>query len=200
MNRKPNFTKVSSGKQKTNNQEPKQYFQQVPKKPVYIGLAVLAVIVLGIFLFVPHYKPLHVVSPQQSTDAHRAIIQRYFLASTICANDNESKIDRIKEFNQYFRVNQYGNRAVMRGCNDGDTLLVKDDHGAWQRTDVNIVLSSRQNPEWQKACYIDDITVADSKVRPENSSIDSNNLRLCKSFAKESYIELNWKASIHFHF
>jgi hypothetical protein len=177
----------------------KRYLQNVPRKAIYWPLGILAVIALCIFLFVPHYKPVQVASQQEVLDAHRAIINRYFLPSTLCSNDNESKTERIKEFNQYFKVNQYANRAVIRGCNDADTLLVKDDNGKWQRTDVNIILSSRQNPEWQKACYIEDITVADSKVRPENGSIDANNLAICNSLAKESYIEVNLKSSIHFH-
>jgi hypothetical protein len=178
----------------------KRYLQAIPRKAVYWPLGILAIIALGLFLFVPHYKPVKVASNDEIGAAHQAIIRRYFLVSTICPTDDLSKTDRIKSFNRYFKVNRYANRAVIRGCNDADTLLVKDDNGKWQRTDVNIILSSRQNPEWQKVCYIDDITVADTKVRPENRSIDANNLAICDTLAKESYIELNLKASIHFHF
>jgi hypothetical protein len=178
----------------------KRYLQNIPRKVIYWPLGVLLVLVLALFLFVPHYKPVHVASNDELSAAHKAIIQRYFLASTICLNDNRDKTDRIKEFNKYFKVNQYANRAVIRGCNDNDTLLVKDDQGKWQRTDVNIVLNTRQNPQWQKACYIDDITVADTKVRPENSSIDANNLHICDSLAKESYIAVHLSGSVHFHF
>jgi hypothetical protein len=188
--KKPKDTKI----------EAKRYLSEIPRRAVYIPLAVVAVAVIIIFLFVPHYKPVHIASQNELQDAHKAIIDKYFLRSTTCLNDTRSKTDRIIQFNHYFKVNQYANRAVIRGCNDDDTLLATDDTGQWQRTDVNIVLSSRQNPQWQKACYIDDITVADAKVRPENSSIDANNLHICKSLAKRSYIELNWNVSVHFHF
>lgn len=186
------LTKNSLMTDKTKSKsEPKQYFTSVPKRLVYICLAILAVIVIGLFLFVPHYKPVHVASQNELQDAHKAIIQKYFVASTTCPHDTMSQNDRFKTFNKYFGVNQYANRAVIRGCNDADTMLYKDDNGQWQKSDINIVLSSRQNPEWQKACYIDDITVADTKVRPENASIDANNLKICNSLAKESYIRLH---------
>lgn len=35
----------------------------------------------------------------------------------------------------------------------------------------------------------DDTTTADTKVCPENSSIDANNLRICDSLGKLSYIQ-----------
>jgi hypothetical protein len=176
-------------KQKTKKTRPKQYFEQVPRKVVYGFLAVFAIAAVLLLLLVPHYKPLQLASDQQLQDAHHDIIKAYFLASTVCRNDVEDKTARVKEFNQYFKVNQYANRAVIRGCNDGDSMLAKDDNGKWQRTDVNIILSSRQNPEWQKACLIDDITTAVSKVRPENRSIDAFNLQLCDSLSKENYIQ-----------
>lgn len=182
---------MADKKQKDTTAEPKRYLSNIPRRAVYIPLGILAVIALLAFLLVPHYKPVHVASQNEVQDAHKAVIQKYFVASTTCAHDNLSHADRVKAFNKYFGVNQYANRAVIRGCNDSDSVLYLDDSGQWQKSDVNIVLSSRQNPEWQKACYIDDITVADSKVRPENASIDSNNLKICNSLAKESYIKLN---------
>lgn len=186
-------------KEKT-KKEPKQYFENVPRRLVYAFIIVFAVVAALLYLCVPHYKPLQLATTQQTQDAHRDIIQRYFLISTSCKDDNRDKTDRIKTFNKYFETNKYGNRAVFRGCNDADVMLFKDDRGKWQRSDVNIVLSSRQNPEWQKACLIDDITKADTKVRPENSSIDAGNLEICETLAKESYIEVNFKLGIHFHF
>lgn len=184
-------------KQKT---EPKQYFTQIPRKLVYGCLVVFALIALALFLCVPHYKPLKIASLQQLTDAHRDIIHAYFVSETTCQNDTVDHNTRVKTFNKYFAVNRYANRAVMRGCNDSDVLLAKDDAGKWQKTDVNIVLSSRQNPQWQKACLIDDITTADSKVRPENASIDAFNLESCERLAKQSYVEVHWNQSMRFHF
>ena len=179
---------------------PKQYFTGISRKLVYGCLAVFAVIALALFLCVPHYKPLKLASLQQIQDAHRDIIQTYFVSETSCAHDSTDQATRVKTFNKYFKVNQYANRAVMRGCNDGDVMLAKDDAGKWQKTDVNIVLSSRQNPQWQKVCYIDDITTADTKVRPENGAIDAFNLSLCNRLAKQSYVEVHWNQSMRFHF
>lgn len=180
--------------------QPKQYFTNISRKLVYSCLAAFALIALALFLCVPHYKPLEVASQQQIMDAHRDIIHAYFVSETTCANDTVDKVTRVKTFNKYFAVNQYANRAVMRGCNDSDVLLAKDDAGKWRKTDVNIVLSSRQNPQWQKACYIDGITTADTKVRPENSAIDAFNLSLCDRLAKQSYVEVHWNQSMQFHF
>lgn len=173
-------------KQKT--EDKKQYFEQVPRKLVYGLLVVFALIALSLLALVPHYKTSQIATDQQIQDAHHDIIKAYFVANTTCKKDVEDKTTRVKEFNQFFKVNQYANRAVIRGCNDGDFMLAKDDTGKWQRTDVNIILSSRQNPEWSKACLIDDITTADAKVRPENNSIDAFNLKLCDSLNKENYI------------
>jgi hypothetical protein len=185
---------------KKTKKEPKQYFEKVPRRLVYGLLIAFAVVALLLFLCVPHYKPLQLATPQQTQDAHRDIIRRYFLVSTICRDDNREKADRIKTFNKYFQTNKYANRAVIRGCNDIDSMLYKDDQGKWQRSDVNIILDFKHNPKWQKACLIDDITVAATKVKPENSSIDSANLGICETLAKESYIEVNFKLGIHFHF
>lgn len=168
----------------------KRYFENISRKKVYGGLGVLLIIALGLFLFVPHYKPLKLASQDQINQAHHDIITSYFTSSTTCKNDSRTPQERIAEFNKYFKVNKYANRAVLRGCNDTDTMLEKADNGRWLKTDVNIVLSSRQNPVWQKACLIDDITTADTKVRPENGSIDAGNLAVCDKLRKESYVHI----------
>jgi hypothetical protein len=110
------------------------------------------------------------------------------VASTTCRNDTRSHEDRVKQFNKYFKVNKYANRAVIRGCGDADSLLAKADNGTWHKTSVNIILSSRQNPWWQKECLIDDITTADTVVRPENRSIDQFNYDICNHLLRESYV------------
>ncbi|MBC7581420.1 hypothetical protein H7097_00950 [Aeromicrobium sp.] len=180
--------------------EPKEYLVHIPKRPVYVGLAVFAVVAVLLFLCAPHYKPLTLSTGNDTNYAHQDIIKKFFLSSTTCATDNEDKTTRIKEFNTYFKTNKYVNRAVIRGCNDMDSMLYKDDAGNWQRSQIKIILSGRQNPEWQKACLIDDITTSDTKAPNEGSSVDGSNLKICENLAKASYIEVNLKLGIHFHF
>lgn len=78
------------------------------------------------------------------------------------------------------RINKYADRAIITDCSDSDTLLAKNQAGQWVKTDVNVQIGNRVNPTWQKECGIEDITVADDQVRPENSSIDATNLAECK--------------------
>lgn len=170
-------------------QKPKQYLPNVPRRWVYGGLGVFAILAIGLLLVIPHYKPLKLATTQEMQQAHQDIIMSYFVVNTTCKQDTRTKTDRIKTFNKYFKVNQYANRAVFRGCNDTDQLLAKNDTGKWVKTTVNIVLSSRQDSLWQKACLIDDITTADSLVRPQNSSIDAHNLKVCDSLSKQSYLQ-----------
>lgn len=90
-------------------------------------------------------------------------------------------------FYKYLRVNIYNSRAVMRDCTGGDHLLARID-GEWQMTNVNMALDARVNPRWQKACDITDITRADDRIRPENSSIDSTNYALCKGLQDDTIL------------
>lgn len=83
------------------------------------------------------------------------------------------------------RINQYADRAIITDCGDFDTLLVKNNAGQWMKTSVNLQISNRVNPTWQKECGIEDITVADDQVRPENSSIDAMNLAECKKLNQQ---------------
>ena len=82
------------------------------------------------------------------------------------------------------RINKFVNRAIISDCSDIDTLLAKNKSGEWIRTTVNLQLGNRVNPEWQKACLIEDITVPDDKVRPENSSIDEMNFQECEQLGQ----------------
>ena len=113
----------------------------------------------------------------------KASITRQFLAdSSIKCSDPSDPIkpaDRVAVFQKYLRVNKYANRAVIRGCNNMDSMLAKDVFGGWRRTTINVALDSRVNPVWQDACLIIDITTADTVTRPENSSIDIYNLVDC---------------------
>lgn len=166
------------------------YLNSLPRKWVYGSLVVLTLLAVALFLFVPHYKPLKLATMDEVNQAHHDIIHAYFLKETRCQNDNRSARDRILEFNKYFKVNKYANRAVIRGCNDSDLMLARADSNKWLVTEVNITLNTRQNPVWQQACLIDDITTADTKVRSENASIDDHNLSVCDKLRKESYIQL----------
>lgn len=78
------------------------------------------------------------------------------------------------------QINKQANRAIITDCGEHSTLLAKNSAGTWDITTVNISLFNRANPVWQKECGIQDITVADDVVRPENSTIDEMNLNECK--------------------
>ncbi len=102
-------------------------------------------------------------------------------SSTDCTDptDPVKPGNRVAIFEKYLQVNAYANRAVIRGCNDKDTLLYKDKSGAWTASSVNLALDRRATPKWQKECMIEGITRADTQVRPENRSIDTINFEEC---------------------
>jgi hypothetical protein len=117
--------------------------------------------------------------------AKDAITAKYLWSNPLgCDETNPiSHNDQIKMFKKYLKVNSLVNRAVIRVCN-GDSLLAKKPDGKWVQTAVNMSLDTRVNPVWQKACLIQDITTADTVVRPENSSIDADNLKECQTLAQ----------------
>lgn len=82
-------------------------------------------------------------------------------------------------------INNATNRAVITDCAENSTLLAKNSDGQWVETTVNITSFGRVNPTWQKECGIEDITVADDQVRPENISIDEMNLEECKQLNQQ---------------
>lgn len=114
--------------------------------------------------------------------AHKTIADQYLYSSIHCAgsSDSLSLASQAEVFYKYLRVNVHDDRAVIRGCDDHDTLLAKI-NGTWQATNVNMSLDAAANPVWQKACDITDITRADTRVRPENRSIDASNLKMCQA-------------------
>jgi hypothetical protein len=189
--------------------QPKQYFERVPRKTVYGLLLVFAVCAALLFLCVPHYKPLKLASDQQIQDAHHNIIKHYFLSETNCENDSRDRADRIKTFNKYFKVNQYANRAVFRGCNDNDKLLAQDDAGKWQYVAIDYDLDYGLLMETARSCQIQDIVKQNHEEILKIDHIggaeqlpteDEMLKERCDSLAKESYIEVNLKSGIHFHF
>jgi hypothetical protein len=114
--------------------------------------------------------------------ARKAIAEKFINESSVACTDTSDPISptgRIVVFYKYLRINRYADRAVIRGCNNIDSLLAKTKQGAWIKTNVNMNLDARANPRWQNACNIADITVADDEVRPENASIDEFNFDTC---------------------
>jgi hypothetical protein len=94
----------------------------------------------------------------------------------------------VARFYQYLRVNIRNTRAVVRDCNGSDHLLARI-NGVWRTTSVNMALDARVNPTWQTTCDITDITRADDKIRPENRSIDADNLGLCKALQDNTILQ-----------
>jgi hypothetical protein len=183
--------------------EPKQYLESVSRKVVYGVLALFALVALGLFLCVPHYKPLQLASPQRVTDAHRDIIHAYFVNETTCKKDSVDKSTRIKTFNKYFKVNQYANRAVMRGCYDADTLLAKDDSGKWQTVDIVVELDGGLPDTINKACLTSDIIKQNNLGFSDQVASDArikHSQKVCEHLAKQSYVEVHWNQSMRFHF
>jgi hypothetical protein len=83
------------------------------------------------------------------------------------------------------QINNQANRAIITDCGENSTLLAKNSVGEWVATNVNITNFNRINPTWQKECGIEDITVSDDAIRPENSSIDEMNLEECKQLNQQ---------------
>ena len=119
---------------------------------------------------------------QQMEDARRTIAEQFINESSVQCSDTSDPISptgRIVVFYKYLRVNRYADRAVIRGCNNIDSLLAKKSDGTWVKTDVNMALDARVSTRWQSACNIADITIADDTLRSENTSIDETNFQLC---------------------
>jgi len=136
----------------------------------------------------PNY-PL--ASSQELQRARQDIEDAYLKASSTDCNDPSDPIapaERVDVFKQYLKINRFGNRAVIRGCNNIDSLLYKDHEGVWQTSTVNVNLDSRANPIWQSECLIDDITEADDTLRPENSTIDIFNLIACRQLDETAQV------------
>lgn len=178
------------------------------KKPIFIQkpgiqtLVTMCVLLTGVVLgmgvaYLAWQKndrdPRYTLASRSTLKAERtAIIERYKLvSSTQCddATDSIPESAREQVFDEYLKINKYGNRAVIRGCNDIDTLLAKHPiSGEWYATSINVSLDTRANPAWQIECLVDDITEADDVVRPENTSIDATNLVECRNLKEREQI------------
>lgn len=163
------------------------------KNKKIIGTVCLVLVLLVVFAVVGKARSLksrseYILATVADIEAARREVSDLYLAksSADCtdASDPIRPADRKAVFYQYLRVNKYANRAVIRGCNNIDQLLARTKDGEWTVTSVNINLDSRAGSTWQSACLIDDITVADDQVRPENSTIDSVNLETCEKLKK----------------
>lgn len=171
---------------------------RIAKKHYWIIAAVIALIslmlgtVLGYSQSKPTTDPGYKLASSKSIDSAKNDIRREFAdTATICTReDDKNTIQTRKDvFEKYLKVNRYANRAVIRGCSDTDSLLVKNSlSGKWEMTPVNIALDARANPVWQTECLIDDITKADAKIRQENNSIDTNNLVACRILKERDQI------------
>jgi len=167
------------------------------KKPLENKQTILLIVVAGVILFLLGVLVAYLVLPKSndirfgraSSDdiaaAKNAAYNMYFVDdATKCDDSHETT--RVNTFNKYFKVNKYGNRAVARGCADSDTLFAKDPlSGVWHPTIINMSLDKRANPIWQVECMIEDITVADTVVRSENSTIDTYNLVGCRQLKEK---------------
>jgi hypothetical protein len=131
-----------------------------------------------------------VASGTQLEASRQAITQQYLTdgaANSMCGSAGSPV--SAETFYKYLRVNVHNDRAVIRGCNNADLLLAKI-NGKWQKTEVNMNLDTRVNPDWQQACDITDITIADTVIRPENQSIDATNLKLCKGLQDNKILDI----------
>ena len=166
------------------------------KKPLShtpsLGYWVVGAIMLAIGIAIGALYPGSAsLSPMQK--ARDAVTKQYLYESSTGCKDLSDPIkpsERVAVFEKYLRVNERLNRAVIRGCNDRDSLLALAPNGTWQTTTVNISLDARANPAWAKACFVDDILGADDTVRPENASIDEFNLQACTALAKLNILQI----------
>lgn len=167
--------------------EVKKLIKRVPLKAVgYVAIGVLFGFMLGLLWQQrnDHDARYSLASSSDIAAAKDAISARFKAQSSTNCTDSSDPIkpaDRQAVFDKYLKVNKYANRAVIRGCNDIDKLLIKDPvTDEWKTTSINVSLDTRANPAWQVECLIDDITKADDTVRSENSSIDTSNLVGCR--------------------
>jgi len=153
---------------------------------IYKYFPIFAALILGFglgMILKPQPTQLNLVTTSEKDSAKQEISRLYQDDNTIKCADPTDPIkpqDRGAVFNKYLKINGYANRAVIRGCNDLDRLLAKTKQGNWVLTDVNVTLDARVNPNWQKECLIQDITVSDTEIRPENTFIDDSNFQECQ--------------------
>lgn len=148
---------------------------------VGLGIGLITVFKAGANQYRQALPPVPVASGNQLEASRQAITQQYLNGA--CGANAALYAET---FYKYLRVNIHNDRAVVRNCN-GDMLLAKVD-GSWQKTDVNMNLDARANPQWQRACDIVDITRTDSVLRPENRSIDAQNYGLCRDLLDNNKI------------
>lgn len=169
--------------------------QPVWALPVLFGLAGLFVGIIAGY-YIPKdtsVDPRYVLaSKSELRAAETAITNKFINESSIGCTDPTDPVspdDRVEVFKKYLKVNKYANRAVIRGCNDIDSLLAKNPiTGEWGATTVNVSLDTRANTAWQHECLIDDITKTDTVSRPENESIDVYNFVDCRKLLEREQV------------
>lgn len=158
-------------------------------------LKMVAIFALTLLAVAGYYRlfylpPLRIATAEELRQAEIIIeAQGFKFRATDCYSDTKNHEERLATYDKYFKINKFANRAVIRGCNDIDTLLAKNERGVWEESYVNLSLDTRANPVWQQACLINDITIADNVVRPENNSIDQFNLEQCQYMRKYNSIK-----------
>ncbi len=160
---------------------------------IVLGIGVIVGLLVGYYgspksHIDPRFTP---ASQAEIAKALADVTQQFEAKSSTECKDTTDPIkpqDRVAVFKKYLKVNRFANRAVIRGCNDIDGLLAKGVDGKWFRTTVNVSLDKRAAKLWQAECLIDDITVADDKVRPENTTIDVFNLVYCRKLSEQELV------------
>lgn len=158
----------------------------------WVVFSAVALVALGLGLLATYMAGWHIgrsdtyaalATPTAIAQAKQDILAQYEAVSVAhnCVDPaTNAPYDGKAYFAKYLQVNAYANRAVIRACNTNGTLLAKID-GSWRATEVNLNLSARANPVWARACWASDILTPDTTVRPENGSIDSSNLKMCRA-------------------
>lgn len=155
----------------------------------YLLAAIFLLVGLAIGYFGNNLFQTNTVSAQTIEQAKNEISDLYKdKAVDACwqVNNGDNLADGKYELTyRNIRINNQANRAIITDCGENSTLLAKNNTGNWIPTNVNLTVSGRLNPIWQKRCGIEDITVADDVVRPENQSIDEANLIECTKIQQQ---------------
>jgi hypothetical protein len=135
--------------------------------------------------YLVYHRPVAKLASAQDIERAKREITALYKGKTVDAcwlvNDGANLAAEKYELTyRNLRINNHANRAIISDCSDSDTLLAKNKAGDWVQTSVNLQIGNRVNPTWQKACGIEDITVADEVIRSENSTIDQENLKVCE--------------------
>jgi hypothetical protein len=158
-------------------------------KSIYIFALIILIVGFAAGYFANNLTQMKPATAQEIEQAKNEIADIYrdkSVAACWRVNDGPNLASEKYELTyRNIQINQRVNRAIITDCSEYSTLLAKNSDGKWVATSVNITNFNRVNPVWQKECGIEDITVADDVVRPENSTIDETNLEKCKQLNQQ---------------